>query len=199
MNHLLQVNGRPVNYATSPEQPLQELMVRLRHDFNSDATVISSIRIDGNEMDEATENAIGNLKVADIRSIEIFTAHPRELAEETLQSLLEFTGHLEGLSQNAGAMLQEGRPPKHEFARLLDGLDTFSEALLQAKQILRVGQLDPINILEADLASILKDLVHFTEKQQLDYVIDLLTIHLPKNLSEWRNQGIPALIRSRDS
>ena len=83
--------------------------------------------------------------------------------------------------------------------RLLDGVQTFTEALLQAKQILHVGILDPINILEADLTSIFRDLMQFTESGQREYVIDLLLNHLPLNLEEWRRDGIPTLIRARDS
>jgi hypothetical protein len=198
MNHL-KVNGKPIDYAAAPDQPMPELMERIRHDFNSDAAVISSIRIDGTELDEDIEHAIGDLKVADIGSIEIFTAHPRELAEETLQSLIEFTSHLELLSRNAGAKLLAGQAPKHEFMRLIDGVQTFTDALLQARQILHVGRLEPITMLEADLTSILKDLVQFTESGDRDYVIDLLQNHLPLNLVDWREKGIPTLIRSRDS
>lgn len=198
MNQLL-VNGKPVDYNASPEQPIQDLMERIRHDFNSDASVISSIRINGAEIDEEREEAISLLKVGDIDSIEIFTAHPRELAEETLQSLIEFTSHLELLSRNAGAKLEAGHAPRHEFMRLIDGVQTFTDALLQAKQILHVGILEPVNVLEADLTSIFKDLVQFTESGQREYVIDLLQNHLPANLEEWRRLGIPALIRSRDS
>lgn len=198
MNHLL-LNGKPIDYATSPDQPIQELMERIRHDFNSDAAVISSIRINGTEIDEEREEAIGLLKVGDIHSIEVLTAHPRELAEETLQSLIEFTSHLELLSRNAGAKLEAGHAPRHEFMRLIDGVQTFTDALLQAKQILRVGILEPVNVLEADLASIFKDLVQFTESGQREYVIDLLQSHLPLNLADWRREGIPTLIRARDS
>jgi hypothetical protein len=198
MNQIL-VNGKPIDYTASPELPMPALMERLRHDFNSDASVISSIRIDGAEIDEEREEAIGALRVADVDSIEIFTAHPRELAEETLQSLIEFSTYLESLSRNAGAKLESGHAPRHEFLRLIDGVQTFTEALLQAKQILHVGILEPVNILEADLTSILKDLVQFTEGGQRDYVIDLLKNHLPLNLGEWRTQGIPTLIRARDS
>jgi hypothetical protein len=198
MNHL-KVNGKPIDYAAAPEQSMPELMERIRHDFNSDAAVISSIRIDGTEVDEDIEAAIGALKVSDIGSIEIFTAHPRELAEETLQSLLEFTSHLELLSRNAGAKLVAGLAPKHEFMRLIDGIQTFSDALLQSRQILHVGRLEAVAILEADLASLLKDLVQFTESGDRDYVIDLLQNHLPLNLADWRGTGIPTLIRSRDS
>jgi hypothetical protein len=198
MNHL-KLNGKPIDYAAAPDQPVPELVERIRHDFNSDAAVISSIRIDGAELDESVEQAIGGLRVADIGSIEIFTAHPRELAEETLQSLIEFTSHLESLSRNAAAKLAEGQAPKHEFSRLIDGIETFTDALLQARQILHVGRLDPINVLEADMTSILKDLVQYTEAGERDYVIDLLNHHLPLNLTDWRDTGIPALIRSRDS
>jgi hypothetical protein len=197
MNHLL-VNGKPIDYSTSQDQLVQEFMEKIRHDFNSEASVISSIRINGQEINEEEEEALSNLTVADIQSVEIFTAHPRELAEETLQSLMEFTSHLELLSRNAGAKLEAGQVPP-EFMRLVDGIETFTDALLQTKQILRVGLMEPVNMLEADLASILKDLLQFTESGQREYVIDLLQSHLPLNLADWRNQGIPTLIRARDS
>lgn len=195
----LKVNGKPIDYAAAPDQPMPELMERIRHDFNSDAAVISSIRIDGTEVDEDIEQAIGSLKASDIGSIEVFTAHPRELAEETLQSLIEFTSHLELLSRNAGAKLVAGQSPRHEFMRLIDGVQTFTEALLQSRQILHVGILEPVTMLEADLTSILKDLVQFTESGDREYVIELLQNHLPLNLTDWRQSGIPALIRARDS
>lgn len=196
---LIKVNGKSVDYSAAPDQSLPELMERIRHDFNSEAAVISSIRIDGNEVDEEREAAIGGLRVADIGTIEVFTAHPRELAEETLQSLLEFTSHLELLSRNAGAKLNAGQAPKQEFMRLIDGVQTFTDALGQAKQILRVGRLEPVNVLEVDLTSILKDLVQYTEAGNREYVIDLLLNHLPANLTDWRVSGIPTLIRARDS
>jgi hypothetical protein len=41
--------------------------------------------------------------------------------------------------------------------------------------------------------------VQFTESGQKDYVVELLQTHLPLNLEDWRRDGIPTLIRARDS
>lgn len=125
----------------------------------------------------------------------------RELAEETLQALLEFTLHLEQFSRQA-ALNQELREPaaaQESFTRLIDGIQTFTDALLSIKQTLRIGRLDPINLLEADLASILQDLLQAQQTQQKEYSIDLMRNHLPVNIEEWRVRGLPILIRSRDS
>ncbi|MGK5084505.1 hypothetical protein WDW37_14515 [Bdellovibrionota bacterium FG-1] len=197
MNHFI-LNGKAFQIDVSQEQKVQEFMDHVRRQFNSDAAIIASIRVNGNELDGDGEAAIAELPLSEIDSVEVFTAHPRELAEETLQSLMEFTTHLEKLSRQSASKLEAKVTPS-EFLRLVDGIETFTDALMQTKQILRIGRMEPINVLEADLASILKDLVEFTESGQKDYVIDLLKNHLPINLEDWRREGIPALIRSRDS
>ena len=197
MNHFI-VNGKEVELSASPEQRVQEFMEEVRKRFNSEAAVIASIHIDGHELDGEQEARLADRQLSQIDLVEIFTAHPREIAEDTLQNLLEFTTHLEQLSRNSAEKLQAGQVP-HEFLKLVDGIDTFTSALIQVRQILRIGRLEPVHVLEADLMSILKDLVEFTENGNREYVVDLLQNHLPLNLDDWRREGIPALIRSRDS
>jgi hypothetical protein len=68
-----------------------------------------------------------------------------------------------------------------------------------AKQILRVGVMPSVNLLEVDLHSVLKDLLEFHHRGQREFVVELMREHLPRNLREWRLQGIPELIRARDS
>jgi hypothetical protein len=197
MNHI-SVNGKAIDYAIVPDQQVSELIERVRHDFNSDNALISCIRINGQELNGEDEDAIASLPVSQIESLEIITTHPRELAEETLQSLIEFTMHLESFSRQAADHLEKGKFP-HEFVKLVEGIQTFTDALMGVKQILRVGIMEPINVLEADMGSILKDLVQFAEGGQREYVVDLMRNHLPLNLEDWRREGIPALIRARDS
>jgi hypothetical protein len=205
------VNGKELDLSTADllrpsesgqsaleDQRVDEFIELVRRRFNTEAAVIASIRVNGTELNGEDEAALGALPVSVIDSIEVFTAHPRELAEETLQTLLEFTKQLEQLSRQAAAKLEAGIKPQ-EFLRLIDGLETFSAALLQIKQVLRIGVLGPVNVLEADLASVLKDLIDFTEAGNREYVIDLLQNHLPLNIQDWRLEGIPALIRARDS
>jgi hypothetical protein len=197
MNQIL-LNGKEIQYAASPDDCVEELMAKIRRDFNSDSALISAIKINGKELNTEGEEAVNRLPVSKIRSLEVFTTHPRELAEETLQSLIEFTAHLENFSRQAADHLEKGKSP-HEFVKLVEGIETFTEALVGTKQILRIGLLPAVTSLEADLSSILKDLVLFAESGQRDYVIDLMRNHLPANLADWRVSGIPALIRSRDS
>jgi len=49
------------------------------------------------------------------------------------------------------------------------------------------------------LLSIVKDMVDARESKDGLYLRDLLTIHLPENLKNWQETGVPALIRARDS
>jgi phosphoenolpyruvate carboxylase len=192
------VNGKQLEIAASQEQRVREFMEHVRRRFNSDSAVIASIRVDGRELSGEGEAALADTPLSEISSVEVLTAHPRELAEETLQSLSEFASHLESLSRTAADKLEAGAASQ-DLVRLMEGFETFTDALVQVKQILRVGLLDHVNLLEADLASILKDLVEFTEAGQRDYMADLLRNHLPANLAEWREHGIPALARARDN
>lgn len=200
MNHFL-VNGREVELpagASDPNQGFSAFMEQVRRQFNSEASVIASIRVDGDELDGEREEQLSALPLSEIGSIELFTAHPREIAEETLQNLLDFTSHLEQFSRQSAEKLLAHQVPQ-EFMKLIDGIEIFTGGLVQVRMTLRIGRLEPVSVLEADLLSILKDLVEFTESGDRDYVIDLLQNHLPLNLEDWRREGIPALIRSRDS
>ncbi len=129
---------------------------------------------------------------------------PKELAEETLQTLLKFTEHLENLSKRSSELIAQTDAAAQaeipqDLLRLVDGISAFTEAVSTVKQVLHVGSVPPINILEVDLLSILKDMLQCHETKQMDYMTDLLREHLPKNLSEWRTDGIPFLIRLRDN
>ena len=192
------VNGKEMPLPGQPAELVHEFMEHVRREFNSETALISMIQVNGVELTREDEEALSNLSVSDIDSLEVFTAHPRELAEETLQSLLEFTEHLEKFSQQAADALEAGRAG-NEFKKLVDGIATFTEAMVGAKQILRVGVMPSVNLLEVDLHSVLKDLLEFHHRGQREFVVELMREHLPRNLREWRLQGIPELIRSRDS
>ncbi len=176
-----------------------ELLHAVREQFDSRESCISSIRVDGRELTENEEMAFALLPLSEVRSLEIATAHPREIAEETLQNLLVFTDHLTRLSRDCGqAFLAQGHPSR-ELAKLMDGIEMFLEALNNVRQILRVGMANSIDLLEADLTSIMKDMLDTYQQGQIGYVAELLCQHLPANLEDWKNDGLPSLIRSRDS
>ena len=156
------------------------------------------IRINGLEISSGDEIALGAVPVSSLETVEVSTSSPREFAEETLQNLLQFSSHIEALSVKTAELAWD--PSYHESLKtLIENVQTFTEAVTQVKQILRVGILQSVNILEADLLSIFRDILHYQHAGNTQYVADLLRFHLPANIAQWRTEGLPDLIRSRDS
>jgi hypothetical protein len=198
---LLTVNGSTRETPLSGGNSLGELLEFVRGIYSTESCCISSIRIDGEEISESAEKALAPLPLSELRAIEVLTAHPRELAEETLQDMMQFCAPLAERSRQAGECFRGEGHPSRELASLVDGINVFTEALRGARQILRIkaNALPRIDVLEADLVSIMKDVVHYYEDGETAYVVELLSEHLPRNIDEWKSEGIPALIRSRDS
>ena len=55
-----------------------------------------------------------------------------------------------------------------------------------------------IDLLELDLLSNLKILLQSQEEKDEGLLQELLRLRLPRSLQEWRETGIPSLIRARD-
>ena len=191
MNHFL-INGVEKDLPNAETQSLRELIQEIRKGYSNESTLISSILVNGIEIDAQDEQMIADVPISELRTLEVFTAHPKEIAEETLQSLVEFTKHLE-------TMCGEVREDHTEMPKLADGITTFIDALTHVKQILRIGVMPSVQILEADLVSILRDILEFQQKKQTDYVASVVGDALAANLALWRTEGLPFLIRSRDS
>ena len=185
------VNGVSRELPNGQNPSLHDLIGQIRHAHSNESSLISSILVNGVEIDAQDEQLIGNVPVSELRTLEVFTAHPKEIAEETLQSLVEFTKHLESLCDAVATDYQK-------LPRLADGIMTFIDALENVKQILHIGVMPTIQVLEADLASILKDVLDFQQKNQSGFVGTVLKEALVPNLILWRTEGLPHLIRSRD-
>ncbi len=112
--------------------------------------------------------------------------------------LADLDGFMELLSRMSGSIAVEsagvGTP---QFDRLVDGLQTVAESIGAVKQVLNFKGGTEIAILEAEMGSILNDLLESLTTGDSAYVRDLLSIHLPKHLEEWRTEGLPALDRFR--
>ena len=195
MNHFV-INGIEKPAPISPDSKFQDLVKYINQKMVNDRNLVSSLKVNGVEVTETDENALGGVRISDIESVEVNFTSPRELAEETLQILVAFTYRLSELSAEVAVA---GTPDEKQFQKLINGLQTLIEVISTVKQVLRVGLLQPVNLLQADLLSIVKDMVDARESKDGLYLRDLLTIHLPENLKNWQETGVPALIRARDS
>ena len=193
------INGKPYEIECTANTPLSTVIHQLRERFNTETSIVSNILIDGADINnQATEQSTESRPLSEVGSIEIFTSHPKEVAEETLNCLDTFAVQIQELSIATAEKIARNAEAG-DLEPLIDGLKTFSEAVHQVKIILKTSHLAPIPMLEADLLSILKDLFEFMGSGDKAYVCDLLNKHLPQNLTEWREKGIPTLRTSRDS
>lgn len=206
----LSVNGLELNVPLNPEASFQELIHYLRKSLTSESVLISSVKVDGAEVSEPEEVKLAQTPISQLKRVEVLTRHPKELAQETLHDALEFVLVLEGFcikaaesaGKSSGNDGQEATGKEDFFSylgRLVDGISYLSEAIIHVKKILKIGVFQVTDVLEADLISILKDLLQFQQKGEWDHLVELMQQHLLANLEEWRTKGIPALIRSRDS
>lgn len=196
MNYI-SLDGIEMNVPMSQESSFQELIQFFKETLVAEKSLISRIKVNGTEVSDPYREEIAQTPISTLQTIEIYTSHPKELADETLQHLLEYTHVLESLCQSSAENVNV--PEFHNyFLRLVEGISTFTEAVTEVKKLLRVTTLQSINVLEMDLLSILRDVLESREKNETIYLQELLSQHLCKNLKDWREQGIPDLIRLRD-
>lgn len=175
-----------------------DLIQYIQRNLVTDSTLVSSIRVNGIEIGVTEEEELGHVPLADIESVEVTLSHPRELVQDTLEALRPYVDQLAVLSRELADSL-ETTGEEREFPRLIDGLQTVSETITSVKMTLRLGLLQSVNVLEAELLSVLKDLLISVETGDKAYRISLLREHLPLNLEQWSQEGIPSLMRARDS
>jgi hypothetical protein len=227
---MFSVNGIEMSLPVHPDTVFRELIDVLKKMLTTDRSMISSIHVDGKQVTTDLEATLASVPVSSLDSVEIFTLHPREIADETLQTLLKHLIFLESLSKKCGSLAAQLRasppvslpislpisledkaqlsnPPvnplslefQKNFLILIDGISTLTEAVHSVKKVFKMGLSPSIQVLEADLLSIMRDTLMSQNGGQTEYFQELLDEHLPKNLSEWRTTGIPMIMRSRDN
>lgn len=197
MNQLL-LNGNSIQFPLDQQCQFSEMIRYLRGQIDPSSALISSVRIDGNEVPNTEDSALGSTPISHFERIEIFTSHPKQVVQDTLQDLIEFSQVLEGMAAQAAGRTSDVDFPVY-FNRLLDGIGTFTEAVSSVKGVLKLGLFNSIQVLESQLLNILQNILIAHQQANSNELARLLSEELPANLKTWRETGLPSLIRSRDS
>ena len=192
------LNGNPVQVPLIPESSFCEVLSFLNQQIDPQVALISTVRIDGIEVPNTEDRDLAATPVSHFGKIEIFTSHPKEIADETLHDLIEFSKFLQSFSQSSAEQIHE-TDFFVQFDRLIDGISTFTEAISSVKRILKLGLFNSIQNLEIELLAILTEISTHREANNREALYSLLNEQLPSHLQKWREQGLPSLIRSRDS
>ncbi len=163
--------------------------------------LIGSISLEGREIGTDQRDELARTRVSELPSIEITVVHPRQMAVETVDLITRHAVNLSELSRTiAGEYLSDRVHPR--LGELVEGVQTLVDGVTWVKMLLKAHSISAVQVLEADLLSILKDLLEAHESkdpQQRQYARELLGEHLPKNLSDWCTDGLPriALFQSK--
>ncbi|MCM2324666.1 MAG: hypothetical protein NDJ90_15510 [Oligoflexia bacterium] len=185
------------------EHPLPEaasfgdLLETVKRDYVNEQAWITSVHVNGDELKDWDEDSHRGRTAEDIASLEVRLSPPNLIVAETLETLVEFTDHLVAYSREAAQALRDGSAGRAELDHLLQNLGVFTESLNGVKRILGGEACQETAIIEVDLLSILSDTLEFYQQGQYAYAAEMLESHLPSNLTEWRDQGLPALAAAR--
>lgn len=178
-----------------------EYITDLNKSLSSDQQVISNIRIDGREITEADEEKFKTHLMSDLGQIELETARPADLAFQTLDTLEQYLDRLlQSIERTAlhyrGKNLITGDA---YFAKSIDGIDLFVQTIGGIKLALRIGLNTKLALAEAELVSIMNDLLDAKRQNNYIFMADLLEHELMKNLGEWKSSIFPLLRNLKSS
>lgn len=188
------INGNPTDIAAQGTE-FQTMMNDVSSNLSKESKVITRILLDGKELSDEEQSSIAHSDVASLGNIEIFSATPAELANETLDTLTDYINRVLTYVTKAS----QGYKSKNyiiadeQFLKTVEAMDLIVQTLSGIKAALRVGVNNKLNLAEATLLSIMNDLLD--AKRQNNYVLlaDLLEHDLIENLIEWRDEVFPML------
>jgi hypothetical protein len=191
------VNGVERPSPIQNDSSLGELFEYVHRKLSNDQAVVSTILINGVEIQASQEPELSKIPASDIGSFEVLMSHPREMAEETLQVLKVFSERL--IEMSIQTSRAQGIEMEKGFLKLVDGIQTFVDTVANVKEVLKIQRLEAVDRLESSLMAILNDLLVAQQTNDDALRIQILGETMPKNLESWKLAGIPALIRSRDN
>lgn len=195
--NMFYLDGKDTHVTLEPKKSFGEFLKVIRTQYDSPTSIIHGITVDGLEVGPEDEHLLNDVPLEHLNKIEVFTAHPREIAIETLQIL---GSYLQGIQAKCMSLAKIDAAVEFEAALMsvIENLCVFSDSVFQIKTVLNRHSLSEILILEADLHSILVDIKQMQELSQTNEIKNLSCSDLVKNLEQWRLTGIPAIIKSTD-
>lgn len=192
----IKVNGSQITLPEIEDLSFSDVIQYVEKTLLSDQSMIASIKIDGIELTDEERTEIAEVPITSLGELEVFTAHPREIADETLQSLIPFT---EGLAELAKKLGGDPVLNETEFRRFLDGIELMTEAVSTVKRAMHVEALTELTALEDDLAANLAKLFEARTSKNVIATAEILRGALADTVAQWAAIGIPALMTCRDN
>lgn len=192
MSNLI-IDGKKEAIQNEQALKLEDFLVQIRNQYNRDDHVIASLKVDGVELTEEKEVEFSNFKIAEFDTVEVQTLTRAEMSLQMMESVSVLLHEMLELIERI--TVQENKTIIYQsFTKLIDGLQAFTETVQTVRIACKIVNNQNIALMEADLLSVMKDLLHYCSLDQVDYLKSVLKNDLPVCVNEWLNEGIPAII-----
>ncbi len=198
---LITVNQEEVNLKTQSNQTVNELIDKLLNGVIKDSEVITSIQINGKQLNEVEEGECLPSQISEFSEIDFTVKSSIELAFEALESCSSYIDVVISKIQELNKLYASGelQSANSLFAEVIEIMDLFVQLMSKIHSTLRANLGDKfektqtLQNLEIHLLSILKGLVPAKEKNDIIMLCDLLEYELIDNLTQWKIKAIPEL------
>ena len=203
---LITVNQEEINVKFDTNNTVNEVMDNLLSGVIKDSDVITSIQINGKELNESEEGECLPSPVSEFNKIDFTVKSSIELAFDALDSCNSYIDVVISKIQELNKLYAAGeiQQANNQFAEVIEIMDLFVQLMSKIHSTLRTNLKDQfvktetLQNLEIHLLSILKGLIPAKEKNDIIMLCDLLEYELVDNLTQWKIKAIPELKRFKD-
>lgn len=203
---LITVNQEEINVKFDTNKTVNEVMDNLLSGVIKDSDVITSIQINGKELNESEEGECLPSPVSEFNKIDFTVKSSIELAFDALDSCNSYIDVVISKIHELNKLYAAGeiQQANNQFAEVIEIMDLFVQLMSKIHSTLRTNLKDQfvktetLQNLEIHLLSILKGLIPAKEKNDIIMLCDLLEYELVDNLTQWKIKAIPELKRFKD-
>ena len=204
---LITVNQEEINVNINAKQTVNEVIDNLLSSVIADSDVITSIQINGKELNETEEGECLPSPVSEFQEIDFTVKSSIELAYEALESCNSYLDVVIGKIQELNKLYAAGdmQTANNLFSEVIEIMDLFVQLMSKIHNTLRTQlgdkfeKTETLQNLEIHLLSVLKGLVPAKEKNDIIMLSDLLEYELIDNLTQWKIKAIPELKKFKET
>jgi len=196
----IKLNGTELNVNEIESKSIDELLHHIYLNFNTSHHLVSSIKIDGEEIFDIPSTNIKRKPIDQIEMVEVKTNHIREILNETLEDLLSYTDSIISLSRSIYTQ-KNNFERAMKFDRLIEWLQVFVDSVctIKSKTPLKGEKLITITELECHLRDEIQALSHAKSNDDDRTCEIILSEKVPFIFEGWRDLGIPTLMAAWDN
>jgi hypothetical protein len=187
------INGKKINIELEENQKISSVIEKINQEISKENLVVTGFEINGQFVAEADHNQYLDESLELFENINFIATTPIDLAYETINTLELYLDRLINSIERAGIHYKNMNLVAAEsyLAKAIDGLDLFIQTIGGIKMALKFGLNQKVALIEADLVSIMNEILNAKRQNNYIYLSEILSKDLIENLYQWKEVAFP--------